>query len=561
MDRDDADPDRKQRRKWPRLRPNILLLLLGVAVTVLLAPLLIVAQLRLYSDALVHETERSLIAESVQIGESWRQRWAEATGQVLADAPLVDPESTAVSEDGLETLRSLPYVNAATAGLGFAPVQPEIDLRKGIAPRLPPPSHFADDRSGLEWVIGKQMSQILRRAKRMNLSGARVLDRNGCVVATSGTDLGACYDDLPEVQVALHGEYEAVARQRASDQPVPPLGSIRRRGKVRVFTAMPVRFGSDVIAVVQMSRTSLDPLEAVWQERHWIFSVGILTLGVLIAVSFLSARAIVRPVRKLTAAAREVVRGGSRTMPIFGRLAPAEIDELRVALDRMTAELSSRTDYVRDFAADVTHELKTPLTSIGGAAELLRDGWQEMSDEQRTRFLANIGAATARSERLVSRLLELARIENRGVAGAAEPVPLGPVLDEIAASYGSRVQLDRAHAPESIAIAPELLGSALTNLLDNALRHGGGKPVEVIVDVPSRNGRRDAPRLRIAVRDRGPGISERNRARIFERFFTTERDGGGTGLGLAIVKAIADARGGSVTFETGPGGTTFTLVL
>jgi two-component system sensor histidine kinase ChvG len=288
------------------------------------------------------------------------------------------------------------------------------------------------------------------------------------------------------------------------------------------------------------------------------------TLAVLIAMSFLSARAIVRPVRMLTAAAREVARGGSRTMPIFGRLAPAEVDDLREALDRMTGELGARADYVRDFAADVTHELKAPLTSIGGAAELLRDGWADMSAEQRTRFLDNIAAATARSERLVSRLLELARIENRRSGGVPPAVAIRPLVEGVVERHGAAVTLDAARAPERIAIVPEHLEAALGNLLDNALRHGAGKPVDVVVEPAPRGHAEEAPpgeRIQIRVTDHGPGISERNRHRVFERFFTTERDGGGTGLGLAIVKAIAEARGGSVEFETGAAGTTFTVTL
>jgi signal transduction histidine kinase len=101
-------------------------------------------------------------------------------------------------------------------------------------------------------------------------------------------------------------------------------------------------------------------------------------------------------------------------------------------------------------------------------------------------------------------------------------------------------------------IDPQQLSSAVGNVVDNALRHGAGRPVEVRLD-----GR--AGGIAVTVRDQGPGISEQNRARIFDRFFTTERDRGGTGLGLAITRAVAEARGGSVTFRTGPSGTTFRI--
>jgi signal transduction histidine kinase len=103
-------------------------------------------------------------------------------------------------------------------------------------------------------------------------------------------------------------------------------------------------------------------------------------------------------------------------------------------------------------------------------------------------------------------------------------------------------------------ISVEHLRSAVVNLLENALRHGAGKPVQVRV-------LRDRDRLRIEVQDQGTGISVANQSRLFQRFFTTNRDSGGTGLGLAIARAVAERSGGEVSFVTGPSGTTFTLLL
>ena len=95
----------------------------------------------------------------------------------------------------------------------------------------------------------------------------------------------------------------------------------------------------------------------------------------------------------------------------------------------------------------------------------------------------------------------------------------------------------------------------MRNLLDNAVRHGAGQPVDLVAWAT------DDDKLAIEVRDRGPGIPDQVRERLFERFFTTERDRGGTGLGLAIVHAIAVTRGGDVEVDTGPDGTTFTLIV
>jgi len=117
---------------------------------------------------------------------------------------------------------------------------------------------------------------------------------------------------------------------------------------------------------------------------------------------------------------------------------------------------------------------------------------------------------------------------------------------------GLQVTLDRLDL--SLQIHPEHLHSALRNLLDNAFRHGEGKPVEL-------HAFERAGRVVIRVRDRGPGISEGNRERIFQRFFTTERDRGGTGLGLVIARAVAKTRGGDLSFETSGEGTCFELAL
>jgi two-component system sensor histidine kinase ChvG len=219
----------------------------------------------------------------------------------------------------------------------------------------------------------------------------------------------------------------------------------------------------------------------------------------------------------------------------------------------MTARLRERAAYATEFAAHAGHELKTPIAAIRGAAELLQQGWREMEPAQRQRFLDNMLQDAERMERLVRGLLELAQIENAPRA-LPPPLALQPAVAHVLARYGDAVQLRMDAAPRQLAIGEAQLDSVLSNLVDNALRHGGGQPVEVILS-------EQAGRLAIVVRDRGPGISPNNLPRVFQRFFTTERDRGGTGLGLATVKAIAEARGGSVAVDSGPSGSAFTVVL
>jgi signal transduction histidine kinase len=218
----------------------------------------------------------------------------------------------------------------------------------------------------------------------------------------------------------------------------------------------------------------------------------------------------------------------------------------------MTDQLTDRARSVEEFARTASHELKTPITAIAGAAELLQDGVDSMSPEQRRRFLANIADDTRRMETLVQRLLYLARVQ--GDPEPAVSIDVTAFLRELIAGYREEIGLDVEAGLPRLEIAPSPLETAVRNLVENALRHGGGK--EVVVKA-----RRRGDRVEIAVRDAGPGISAANRARVFDRFFTTSRDAGGTGLGLSIVRAVAEARGGSVELDTGPEGTEFRLIL
>jgi len=273
-------------------------------------------------------------------------------------------------------------------------------------------------------------------------------------------------------------------------------------------------------------------------------------------MTLLLAWTISRPLERLAHAARRIAAGDSGLdVPVAGG---GEISELAEAFREMTRKLEARHRYISTFAADVAHEFKSPLTSIRGAAELLAEGAADELDA-RQRFLENIALDAARLDRLVSRLLELSRID------ASEEPPVLVDLEALVRRVVERSQgpdgsvvLDYASSIPVILARPADLETALFNLLDNALKFSP-PGVPVIVQV---NGRAGEPFVSISVEDHGTGIPEAHLSRIFERFFTTDADRSGTGLGLAIVKSVVEALGGSVSVRGAPGeGTRFTLRL
>ena len=218
----------------------------------------------------------------------------------------------------------------------------------------------------------------------------------------------------------------------------------------------------------------------------------------------------------------------------------------------MAEQLARRSDYIATFSAHLTHELKSPLTSIKGAAELLQDSLQEKSGgltraEQKT-FIANILADTERLEAMAQRLRKLARAES---LPQNERTELGSVVGDLRSRFpGSQISatgsLDRP-----IGMSGEKALIVLSHLADNAIRHHARTIRLEAVD--------ERTSLRLTVSNDGETISQPNRDRIFDAFFTTRRDAGGTGMGLAIVRAVMASHGGSIKLLPTDEGTAFEL--
>jgi two-component system phosphate regulon sensor histidine kinase PhoR len=257
------------------------------------------------------------------------------------------------------------------------------------------------------------------------------------------------------------------------------------------------------------------------------------------------------------AASRET-RLGERTALVSLRPHP----DGAVAVLRDLTRLRRLEGVRRDFVANVSHELKTPLTSVLGFAEPLTD--PEIPREQQVEFAERIVANGTRMRRLIDELLDLSRIEAGAWEPDAEEVEVTSLARAVWRELAPRpedraVELELEEGPP-VTADPEALRQILRNLLDNALRYApDGSAIRVSV------GREDGT-SRIAVTDRGPGIPEQHRERIFERFYRADsgraREDGGTGLGLSIVKHMVAAHGGEVGVESEVGeGTTVWIRL
>jgi two-component system, OmpR family, phosphate regulon sensor histidine kinase PhoR len=217
----------------------------------------------------------------------------------------------------------------------------------------------------------------------------------------------------------------------------------------------------------------------------------------------------------------------------------------------------------RDFVANVSHELKTPLTVIGGFAETLRDG--DLSEEDRLRFIDTIESNTRRMQRIVDDLLDLSRYESGSWVPNAASNDLAAVVSDVftgmsraAEAKGLALSFHAAPQARTVDADPTALRQIIGNLVENAVRYTSRGGVAVRAESPLNGG------VTVTVSDTGSGIPAEHLVRIFERFYRVDsgraRDEGGTGLGLAIVRHLVEAHGGSVRAESAVGqGTTITI--
>ena len=368
-----------------------------------------------------------------------------------------------------------------------------------------------------------------------------VTDAEGIVVLDSSDQaVGQDYSRWNDVYLTLRGEYGA---RSTRSNPDDANSSVMHVGA-------PIRDNGTIIGVVTVAKpnSSLQPYVDRIERRLLWFGAGFIGLGLVLGalLSWWLSRALGR----LTAYAQAVSEGRRAELPHYRG---GELAQLATAVEHMRTQLEGKA-YVERYVHTLTHELKSPLAAIRGAAELLQD---EMPLAQQQRFVSNIDSESARMQQLIERLLTLAQVEQRQGLEERVPVPLAALVEALLDAQHARIERKQLqiekHIGTDLALVgePFLLRQALGNLLENAL------------DFTPSHGvlRFSAERLGMQVEFRlfnqGEPIPDYALGRLSERFYSLPRPDSGrksTGLGLNFVEEVVKLHGGSLAVGNVEGG-------
>lgn len=385
-------------------------------------------------------------------------------------------------------------------------------------------------RTIIEMVPG-EIDQALQRLDQ--LLGERVL-----LLDPSGTILGNSRPELPSMPPA--------SIQLTLEQPAMYRGRFVDAESVQwLFVSQPLDQGYTLVVATQRPAIRVMALLLGDDVLRPLFQAGLIALVLSIVLSYGISRWIARPLDRMAQAARAVAaREYKRDLVATG---PQEVESLAKAFNEMIHQVEKSQESQRDFVANVSHELKTPLTSIQGFAQAILDG--TASDVEAQQHAAQvIFDESDRLKRLVEDLLDLARIDAGQIDFRRDRVDLGAILANVAERLSVRARAMGVDIDLNLPPLPTLVGDGdrlaqvFTNLVDNAIKHS---PTGGVVRV---SGEANQGWATIHVTDDGPGIPADELSRIFERFYQMDkaRAGRGVGLGLPISREIVRSHHGDI---------------
>jgi two-component system sensor histidine kinase CreC len=376
-----------------------------------------------------------------------------------------------------------------------------------------------------------------------------ITDANGMVLFDSeeGRDEGADYSQWRDVYLTLRGQYGA----RTSPSREDPVTKI-------LYVASPIVLDGETIGVLSVGKSAANSNRFVDAARRDLMLGGLAMFLLLLVLGVLLGQWLTLPIRRLTDYARTVGEGVRARLP---SMPPGELRELGAAFEQMRIALEGKR-YVENYVQTLTHEIKSPLAAIRGAAELLEE---DLPAEQRRKFIDNVRDESLRINRIAETLLLLTSLESKNVIESQGRLELDRIVLDCIASLGvllerRKITVDVGRITQAMVQGDEILiRQAVLNLLQNAIDFA---PSETTISVSLAVGEGE---VEFKVRDHGPGIPAYAEAKIFDRFFSLARPAGGkksSGLGLSLVKEIMTLHGGRVEVVSHPdGGTVATLVF
>jgi two-component system, OmpR family, sensor histidine kinase ChvG len=423
------------------------------------------------------------------------------------------------------------------------------------------PTPYLDTLSASQWL----RDNFIPPGQRV-----RLYDQNGLLIIDSYTvteqipgsplepALPAGVEPPPPPDPQTEGARADRARQVLADEVARALGgapqsTIRRSemGERVVSVSLPVRHVRDVLGVLTIEAGDVD--ETLDAQRRALMPFALVALAVSLLTSLLIHLFVARPILRLSAAAHQVrlQRARAISLPDLEERKD-EIGDLARSLETMTAALSDRMDAIERFAADVSHEIKNPLTSIRSALETL-DLVKDPRDK--ARLTALLQQDVGRLDRLITDISNASRLDAELSRDRPRTVNLSKLLSDIAGIYQATekpgdvlVRFEDALDGAAQVMGREgPLGQVFRNLIDNARSFSPpDHAVGVTVD-------RQGERVRVRVEDNGPGIPPDNLETVFQRFYTSRPKGaafgGNSGLGLSIARQIIEAHGGAIHAE------------
>lgn len=385
------------------------------------------------------------------------------------------------------------------------------------------------------------------RPFRANISGiykvrneyhVYMTDAQGKVVFDSANKaVGQDYSRWNDVWLTLRGQYGA---RSTPQDPADPESSV-------MYVAAPVLDDGKIIGVLSVGKPNAAMAPVIKRSERRILWASAILLGIALVIGAGMVWWINRSIARLTRYADSVTENQPMPLPALGS---SELRKLAQALESMRLKLEGK-NYIEQYVYALTHELKSPLAAIRGAAEILREG---PPPDIVQRFTDNILSQNARMQVLVETLLRQARLENR------QEITLSPVAVDALFAHVSearaiqlatkKIALEIMPSTLTVAAEPALLEQALGNLLDNAIDftpEGG---------TITLSARAQADRVTLTVIDNGTGIPDFALPRIFERFYSLPRENGhkSSGLGLAFVSEVARLLKGNVELRNRPQG-------